>query len=159
MWGFKTNQRGLKERMDLGVWQSVLGEIELNVSRASFATWFKNTQLLDDSEGNIKIGVPNIFAKQQLEVKFDDQIRNTLTKNGVVVENVEYTIHNNTRPKPRGKAIDITTTETGGRSALYNSLKTSNLNSKYKFDSYIVGSGNELAYAACQAVVTNQVGS
>ena len=70
--------------MSNAVWNSVLAEIEVSVSRASFMTWFKNTSLIDEGTGNVVVGVPNIFAKQQLEVKYDDTIKDLLKKNGVV---------------------------------------------------------------------------
>ncbi|MFZ2125777.1 MAG: DnaA N-terminal domain-containing protein, partial [Candidatus Saccharimonadales bacterium] len=56
--------------MHHALWQSVLGEIELTVSHATFTTWFKNTELLDNSDEGVVISVPNIFAKKQFEVKF-----------------------------------------------------------------------------------------
>ena len=54
------------------LWQAVLGEIELTVSRGNFVTWFKNTRLLRDKDNVIVIGVPNVFIKQQLERKYND---------------------------------------------------------------------------------------
>ena len=65
------------------VWQSVLGEIELTVSRGNFVTWFKNTQVLRRDASSMIIGVPNIFYKQQLESKFKPMIMELLAKNGL----------------------------------------------------------------------------
>ena len=62
------------------LWQSVLGEIELSVSHATFTTWFKNTELVDQNDAGIVIAVPNIFAKKQFEVKFNNQIKTVLAK-------------------------------------------------------------------------------
>ena len=56
------------------LWQSVLGEIELSISRASFVTWFKNTHLIKHKDNIIIVGVPNVFIKQQLERKFNELI-------------------------------------------------------------------------------------
>ena len=39
--------------MDHGVWKSVVAEIELTISRAAFATWFKNTEVLEENESTI----------------------------------------------------------------------------------------------------------
>ena len=63
--------------MSRAVWQSVLGEIELSVSHATFMTWFKNTELVEQSRCAVTIAVPNIFAKRQFEVKFNDQVKET----------------------------------------------------------------------------------
>lgn len=136
------------------LWQSVLGEIELSVSRASFVTWFKHTILLKQEGGEVVIGVPNIFAKQQLEVKFNDLVTSTLTSHGVTVDNVQYKIHSGL--KPRAATATATATKVKSAPATRTAPERSNtqgLNEKYTFETFIVGSGNELAYAACQAIV------
>ena len=68
--------------MQNSLWQAVLGEIELSVSRGNFITWFKNTTLLRQDDESITIGVPNVFIKQQLERKYNELITETLRKNG-----------------------------------------------------------------------------
>src|SRR5687768_13492474 len=78
--------------MNHALWQSVLGEIELTISHAAFTTWFKNTELLDVADDTVTIAVPNIFAKRQFEVKFNDQIKTVLEKNGVNPSRVTYTV-------------------------------------------------------------------
>ena len=64
------------------LWQAVLGEIELSVSRGNFVTWFKNTQLIKYKDDIAVVGVPNIFVKNQLERKFNDLVLDVLAKNG-----------------------------------------------------------------------------
>ena len=59
------------------LWQAVLGEIELSISRGNFMTWFKNTAILRHDSEKIIIAVPNIFIKQQLERKYDQLVRET----------------------------------------------------------------------------------
>jgi chromosomal replication initiator protein DnaA len=54
------------------LWQAVLGEIELSISRGNFITWFKNTALLKQDEERIVVGVPNVFIKNQLEKSTTD---------------------------------------------------------------------------------------
>jgi chromosomal replication initiator protein len=147
------------------LWQAVLGEIELSVSRGSFVTWFKNTSLLREQDGVYTIGVPNIFIKQQLEKKFDGLIRQTLQKNGVEPKAIEYRISSQTsnhkkiddqpvilaptREKEPAKA-----SSKASQNALSHSYRQG-LNVKYTFDTFIVGGANELAYAACQAIAQN----
>lgn len=140
------------------LWQSVLGEIELSVSHGNFETWFRSTELLDLDDDRIVIGVSNIFAKRQFEVKFDKKIRETLKNNGVNVSNVSYKVKS-----ARKSVISRETTPGNMVSTISNELvDTANqldpkkasgyLNPKYVFDSFIVGSSNDLAYTACQAV-------
>lgn len=122
-------------------------------------TWFKNTELLENENGNIVIAVPNIFAKQQLEVKFTNQITETLIKNGIEVQRLTFAIQSSTSRK---KVADIVKESpiaaqiaTQTRVVAQSSAGRSGLNPKYTFDTFIVGSSNELAYTACQAVANN----
>src|SRR3954464_12781032 len=88
---------------DSGLWQAVLGEIELSVSRGNYVTWFKNTQLVRNKDDVVVIGVPNIFVKNQLERKFNDLVTEVLAKNGVKPQKIEYKIHTGIQPsKPSG---------------------------------------------------------
>jgi chromosomal replication initiator protein len=145
--------------MKNALWQTVLGEIELSVSRASFVTWFKNTELIESEGGTVTIGVPNVFAKQQFEVKFNEQIVTTLKKNGVDVQTITYTI--NSASKKARPIVDKPPLAVGPLAESAAPTTTivqspaqnpSGLNPKYTFESFIVGSSNELAYSACLAV-------
>ncbi len=141
------------------LWQAVLGEIELSVSRASYATWFKNTRVLRQNENLLVVGVPNVFIKQQLERKFNELIAEVLAKNGVTPEKIEYKIHSGMiSPKKNdeetvilGQAAAPLVASPHPTSALTHSYRQG-LNERYTFESFIVGSGSELAYAACQAI-------
>ena len=150
-----------------GVWQAVLGEIELSVSRGNFLTWFKNTCLLKEDEGLVVIGVPNIFIKQQLERKYTDLITEILKKHGVDADQIEYKISSLATSATRDSEsepvltsnasapVTITTSKPAAKPVMGNSLSHSyrqGLNERYTFENFIVGSGNELAFAACQAI-------
>lgn len=148
--------------MDSSLWQAVLGEIELSVSRGNFVTWFKNTVLLRQEENRIVIGVPNVFIKQQLERKYNDLVVSTLRKNGAAAENVEYKIHSALTPSREEDPIVLrpspgaaTASQKPQPATALTHTYRQGLNERYTFDNFIVGSGNELAYAACQAVAVN----
>ncbi len=145
------------------LWQAVLGEIELSVSHGNYVTWFKSTKLLRFKDEVLTIGVPNVFVKQQLERKYNDLIVETLAKNNINPESVEYKIHsdisaNRQRSYDEPLSLNTVTASDPVRPNMSNSLSHSyrqGLNEKYTFDSFIVGSGNELAHAACQAIAAN----
>lgn len=147
------------------LWQAVLGEIELSVSRGNYVTWFKNTRLLRNKDGVLTVGVPNVFVKQQLEKKYNDLVTSVLAKNQVVPERIDYKIHSDptaSRQRDEDEPLrlnpDTASTRPSARPAASNSLSHSyrqGLNEKYTFENFIVGSGNELAYAACQAIAGN----
>ncbi len=151
------------------LWQAVLGEIELSVTRASYVTWFKNTRLISQDDSLIVIGVPNVFIKQQLEKKFHDLIETTLKNNGASPKQIEYKIHSglvSKRPKeasqpalhvetPTSSSSGSTPVSANGASAGLAHKYRQGLNERYTFENFIVGSGNELAHAACQAIAQN----
>lgn len=151
---------------DERLWQAVLGEIELSVSRGNYVTWFKNTRMLRFRDNILTIGVPNVFVKQQLEKKYNDLICEVLAKNQITPERIEYKIHADSslanKPKEEDEPLQLNTpaasTDTSRQNASTNGLSHSyrqGLNEKYTFENFIVGSGNELAYAACQAIASN----
>ncbi len=149
--------------MNSPLWQAVLGEIELSVSRGNYITWFKNTRLVQQSDELVIIGVPNIFIKQQLENKFSDIISETLKRNGVTPERIEYKIvtidHRPTEfPEPilsqRAQPGPSITTSLQSSSVINHSYRQG-LNDRYSFDGFIVGASNELAFAACQSIAAS----
>jgi chromosomal replication initiator protein len=149
--------------MHSALWQSVLGEIELSVSHGNFETWFKHTELLDVNGTSATIGVVNIFAKSQLEKKFNEQIKAVLKRNGIDAQVIRYEVQSSGKKRvisrettvendivDRADAL-VTPAPTAARSRISNT----SLNPRYTFDSFIVGSSNDLAYTACQAVAAN----
>lgn len=145
------------------LWQAVLGEIELSVSRGNFVTWFKNTQLVKHDKDVVIVGVPNVFIKQQLERKYNDLIADMLKKNGAGAKTIEYKIYSSAGTRaPLDEPVLISQPATAGnekaapkQSVPANSFAHSyrqGINERYTFENFIVGAGNELAFAACQAI-------
>lgn len=148
------------------LWQSVLGEIELSVSHANFTTWFKNTELIEHTDDTITIAVSNIFAKRQFEVKFNDQIKKILEKNGVIPQKIIYTVKSTGTKKTSNREAPAASTDKPSVDDLLSpahsshitqksALNSSGLNPRYTFSNFIVGSSNDLAYTASQAVAEN----
>ncbi|HSX33061.1 MAG TPA: chromosomal replication initiator protein DnaA [Candidatus Saccharimonadales bacterium] len=150
----------MQGQVSSNLWQAVLGEIELSVSRGSFVTWFKNTQLLRNDEERVVIGVPNVFIKQQLEGRYNEIVTQTLRKNGAIAPRIEYKIHSGLTPTRDEEPVVLRASEparsvsTKPQTTPLTHTYRQGLNERYTFDNFIVGSGNELAYAACQAVAT-----
>ncbi len=146
----------------VGIWDSVLGEVELMVSRGNFVTWFKNTHLLEYTPKQAVIGVPNVFIKQQLERKYQELLLDVLGKNGVEPQAIRFDIYSSPGTKSRRNTEEmvVLSPETQKSKPMASTSKNSGvshnyrlgLNKRYTFDTFIVGSGNELAYAACQAI-------
>lgn len=134
----------------------MLGEIELSVSRAAYAAWFKKTALTKIADdGEIVVGVPNIFAKQQLESRFNKQIHDVLIKNGVSVSSLTYKImsdRHNKKPVVKAEKL-YRLSEAQAADSTGPKPPLSQLNPRYNLDSFVVGSSNDLAFTVAQAVV------
>ncbi|PLX25142.1 chromosomal replication initiator protein DnaA [Candidatus Parcubacteria bacterium] len=140
------------------IWQSVLAELELLISKANFTTWFKNTFVDEINNQEVVVGVPNAFTKVWLEKKYHDQIASALEKilsqnnlqviyrvknkekNTNVSENIQKTIAKKDSP------VNNLVNNNG-----FKSTKKFGLNSSYAFNRFVVGPGNELAQAAAHA--------
>src|SRR4030067_1926160 len=74
------------------VWQAALGEVELNISKANFVTWFKNTTLAAKKDGTATISVPNNFAKEWLKNKYNKFILKALRNISPDIKEVDYIV-------------------------------------------------------------------
>jgi len=136
------------------LWDSALAEIELGVSGATFNTWFKNTNIANLQDGIVYLSVPNTFVKDWLVQKYHKTILKTLRGLADFVRAVEYIVsEKEMRKKITGaeKFSLAPTIELPLKEHYIN--KEDNLNPRYTFDTFIVGSFNELAHAASQAVI------
>lgn len=135
------------------LWDSVLAEIELNVSRATFTTWFKDTYVSKEEEGVVFVSVPNAFVKEWLLNKYHNIILKSLRSTLESVRSIEYTISRSEEKPQEERRIEPQNTfsELPLHDLYIN--KEDNLNPRYTFDSFVIGPFNELAYAASQAVI------
>lgn len=145
------------------LWKSVLGEIKLEVSKANYITWFKNTALSSNLDGVVMINVPNTFTKEWLEYKYNKLILKSLRNYSKSVRSIKYNISSDIFQSTRASKNTEQQQKTPEQE---NQLgfkefqvdKETNLNPRYTFDSFIVGSFNDMAHAAATAVTKN-VGS
>ncbi len=137
------------------LWKNCLVEIEAGVSKANFSTWFKNTSILREDLGIIYVGVPNEFVRDWLKNKYHKLITKTIADAYENMRAVEYII---TKMEAGKQELQK---ESGAFINKELPLKDlyinpeDNLNSRYHFNSFIVGPFNELAYAASQAIIEN----
>jgi len=109
------------------LWDSALGEIELNLSKANFTTWFKNTFISSFENDKVVVCVPNTFTKAWLEKKYHSEISKALEN--ILETKIKEILYKVEIRKPQ--AVDGITKKG------------------------VNGKGNELAYAACKAVAAN----
>ncbi|GMU73802.1 MAG: hypothetical protein AMXMBFR44_0010 [Candidatus Campbellbacteria bacterium] len=138
------------------LWKQVLGSVELLVSKAIFKTWFKDTHIVKVEDGVVFVGVPNAFTKDLITEKYHKMLLKALRDISYTIRSVEYVI--STKPPSDTKIHAYQSQSQGGggdelplRDLYIN--KADNLNPRYTFDSFVVGSFNELAHAAAQAIL------
>jgi chromosomal replication initiator protein len=140
------------------LWDRCLGEIEGNLSRANFNTWFKNTFILKEESNTVFLGVPNEFVRDWLSNKYHKLIIKTFMNYFNEIRSVEYII---SKPENKNRQINSQITVEIKNQPVNQELpiqnlfinKEDNLNPRYVFDNFIVGPFNELAYAAAQAII------
>lgn len=142
--------------MDLNqLWQSTLTELELQISRPNFLTWFKNSRLMEkDDNGKVLVGLANNFAKEWVENKYNKLILEVFRSLDESIKKIEYSVI-----ICEEKIIfqqEIKKSVTCRSQESFQELKIdpeTNLHPRYTFKSFVVGSSNELAYAATSAII------
>jgi chromosomal replication initiator protein len=148
------------------VWRAALGELQVSLSPANFETWLRDTQLVDVDDQRFRIAVPNGFAKDWLETRYRSLISQTLARIVGYSVQVEFAVQG-TDGVPAGAAesgepasaspppsamsgapaqVRLEPTRVGGEGG------TTNINPRYTFTNFIVGSANRLAHAASLSV-------
>lgn len=136
------------------LWQAVLAQIQLGISPANFSTWFKNTSVLSLKDGQAVISVPNSFAKEWLEQKYNKTIFKILRSLDVEIKEVQYAVGEQKLRTFRKEPV----ISEGDDQLEFPELKINketNLNSRYTFENFVVGPFNELPQAAAWAAAEN----
>lgn len=140
------------------LWKAVMGEMELSLSKANFTTWFKNTSVTAQEGDLLVVNTPNGFIKEWLQNKFHKQILNSIQKLAPEVREIKYLVGASNQIFNIKKDLSQLVAERIFENKPSNDLDVNpqtNLNKKYSFNSFIIGSHNELAHAASLAVVNN----
>jgi chromosomal replication initiator protein len=170
---------------DLGqLWRKVLTAIQMDVSTGVFSTWFKNTKLVELTPDTATVRVFNVFHTGQFEQKFKPLIGAALDAAGFENRKVTFVASESEKKSKSAQAADydsdaekspasgaprykdyqdqsivLPKSKTGSKQNSGKHLDSvevsTTLNEKYTFDTFIVGSSNDLAYAASQAIVNN----
>jgi chromosomal replication initiator protein len=140
------------------LWDSVLVEMELSLSKPNFNTWFKDTYICKQEDGAVYVSVPNAFVEDWLSNKFHNTILKVLRGLSGNIQSLHYLISKDeSKSKQNNSNIaeksSVITKELPIQDIYIN--KEDNLNPRYSFDTFVVGPFNEFAFAAAQAVIKN----
>ncbi|MFA5629420.1 MAG: chromosomal replication initiator protein DnaA [Dehalococcoidales bacterium] len=125
------------------IWEAALGELQLQINKPNYQTWFQGTEGLEFTDGHFYISTPNAFVAEYLEKSQRSLIEKTLI--GLVKSKVAVHFQvSSIQPEPTDGYAYCETPQ-----AIDSQI--SDFNAKYTFESFVVGSSNQLAYAAAQA--------
>jgi chromosomal replication initiator protein len=144
------------------IWDQVLSRIETKVNRHIFYTWFKPTAFVSDEGALLRIRVPNGLFRDWLTKHYAavlDEALGEIDRKGTSVTFVTEDI-----PAPRETPKEpsrpaIIEAPMAGIQAIAEPVEPENgeapsgsLAPRYSFETFIVGSSNQFAHAACRAV-------
>ena len=121
------------------LWQAILGEIELNLSKANFTTWFKNTFISSFEDNKVVICVPNTFTKAWLEKKYHKEIAQALKNvSDKEVDKIFYKVEIR-KAGPMGELLKKIKIKKDFPSEGPATINRFGLNLRYTFNNFIVG--------------------
>src|SRR5438105_8435481 len=136
------------------VWRAALGELQVSLSPANYETWLRDTSLVEVDDNRFRIAVPNGFAKDWLETRYRSLIAGTLARIVGYSVQVEFLVSaaaesegaTSTTGNGDPQQVRLEPGRVGGEGG------AANLNPRYTFANFIVGSANRLAHAASLSV-------
>ena len=129
------------------LWDKALGELQIQISKANYTTWLKNSQGVSYQNNIFLVGVSNAFTAEWLSQRLYSLVRKTLTDIIGQDVDVQFIVHNQDRLQTK-PLVQANQTD-GGTST---KIKLERFNARYTFDNFIVGDHNRLAYAAALEV-------
>ena len=128
-------------------WQSVLGQLQMEMPKASFDTWVQDTHPVKIENGILTVGVRNAYARDWLENRLASTVSRLLI--GIMDSNVAVQFIVTQSEEEIPQIVEVSTSDEVDPIVLRRNVT---LNPRYTFENYVVGSGNRLAHAACLAV-------
>jgi chromosomal replication initiator protein len=135
-------------------WKATLGELELQMTKATFNTWLKEARLLASEEDEFVIGVPNDYAKDWLENRLSETIVRTLSTVAAKAVSVRFIVWSDEIINPAPPVLTDGSKSAVDSQALLSTEYSGNdpFNRRYTFSTFVVGQSNRLAHAAALSV-------
>ena len=124
------------------IWQAALGELELQMTRPNFNTWLKGTTGTGFKDGVFTIGTPSSFVAEYLETNQYSLIERTVMRLASCNVKIHFQVI--------GQGVD--THRSDNDAASPDTVVHHRFNPRYTFEGFVIGSGNQLAYAAAISV-------
>ena len=126
-------------------WEQIKARLTTRISARAYEDWVTRTAF-DASEGGVlRVNVPDQVTKTWMEQEYAEDIRETIRELNLPVERVVYTM----------QVTGVTAPSAGPSQDSMFASPSSQLNGKFRFDNYVVGSCNQFAHAAARAVANS----
>jgi chromosomal replication initiator protein len=134
----------------MSIWSQVLARIEQVVDRSEYDTWLAPTRFAGHKGDTLDIAVPSQRYVDEIRERFGSQIRGFLNEVSPERVQINFVVDNSISPtvEPSTPAAPPT-----------NELPAATFNPRYRFESFVVGNSNQLAYAASKSIAENPAGS
>lgn len=136
------------------LWQKALQLLEGEMSEISMNTWIIPMEPVSAEKGIFTLSVPNDFHKSFVD-QYVRLIRNTLLAASSVEYEIRFIVG---KPEPAALNIQSVSMNDSLNQDSLESASHSRLNPQYTFETFVVGSANRFAHAACVAVAEKQGG-
>lgn len=133
-------------------WSSVLGQLQMEMPKASFDTWVRDTKVLTESERVVTIGVRNAYARDWLETRLTATVKQLLGNVLSREVDVRFVVANGNGERKDTLIDEAERDSVSDETPPSDHGQNSTLNPRYTFESFVVGPSNRLAHAAAQAV-------
>ena len=141
-----------REQSDAGeyIWRTVLQTIRERVDATRYTTWFEPLQLLTSAPEQLRIAVPNKFVRTWLMEHYHALIVETLKQLTGVPYQVVFVVQAPPQT-PDDRELSAAPVSSSPVRATSGNGQTAH-HARFTFDTFVVGSSNEFAHAACLAV-------
>lgn len=133
----------------MNLWKQVLDRLEQTIDRTQYETWFAPTRFLAQKGDTIDVSVPSQRFVSEIRQNYAQQIRAILDELSTDHLNLHL----------------VADAEIGGEAVVFSGpppsveLPSSIFNPRYRFETFVVGKSNELAFAASKSIAENPAGS
>lgn len=137
------------------IWDHVLHDLQNHLGESAFRVWFNHFQPTSFENNYLKIEVSSKFVKNWLEQKYLHLIQKVIKTYIPDIKGINLIVSTSPIEKLHKSSVArrIKIFEQSSKISIFEVNPQTNLNPKYRFDNFVVGSSNELAFAAAQAVV------
>jgi chromosomal replication initiator protein len=135
---------------ELNPWDLIKAKLAERIAPQEFQNWVMRTALESLDQGSLRVQVPDQVTKDFIEQEYTEQIRSTIRELNLPVEQVVYLPHAESRPASVDTASASSSSSFSPEPAFASAA--GQLNTRFRFDNFVVGSCNQFAHAAARAV-------